>query len=135
MSLCASHLAFDNGSSGQQPAGIQHWLVTCGALRVLELPNMQCVGCCAPQVRLASCCLRGCCWHNPWPTYVLLTCAPAVLACASCRHHAQIQLGGVPDVMRWGAGGPTAKMGKDLEKAVSPAEAVAVVAAFINKTS
>jgi hypothetical protein len=37
--------------------------------------------------------------------------------------------------MRWGADGPTAKMGKDLEKAGSPAEAVAVVAAFINKTA
>jgi hypothetical protein len=52
-----------------------------------------------------------------------------------CRHHSQIKLSGVPDVMRWGADGPTAKMGQDLEKAGSPAEAVAVVAAFINKTA
>lgn len=51
------------------------------------------------------------------------------------RHHTQIKLGGVPDVMRWSAEGPTAKMGTDLEKASSPAEAVAVVAAFINKTA
>jgi hypothetical protein len=52
-----------------------------------------------------------------------------------CRHHSQIKLSGVPDVMRWSAEGPTAQMGQDLEKAGSPAEAVAVVAAFINKTA
>lgn len=52
-----------------------------------------------------------------------------------CRHDAKVQLGGVPDVMCWGPGGPTAKMGKDLEKAASPAEAVAAVAAFIDTTA
>jgi hypothetical protein len=46
-----------------------------------------------------------------------------------------IQLAGVPDVMRWGADGPTAKMGTELEKAGSPAEAVAAVAAFVNRTA
>lgn len=59
----------------------------------------------------------------------------AVVLLPSCRHHPQIKLAGVPDVMRWSAQGPTAKMGQDLEKATSPAEAVAVVAAFINKTA
>lgn len=37
--------------------------------------------------------------------------------------------------MCWGADGPTAKMGAALEKAASPVEAVAAVAAFINSTS
>lgn len=54
---------------------------------------------------------------------------------AVCRHDPKIKLSGVPDVMRWGIDGPTAKMGQDLEKAASPAEAVAVVASFINKTA
>lgn len=51
------------------------------------------------------------------------------------RRDPKIKLSGVPDVMCWGADGPTAKMGADLEKAASPVEAVAAVAAFINSTS
>jgi hypothetical protein len=36
--------------------------------------------------------------------------------------------------MRWGPDGPTAKLGVALEKAASPAEAVAVVAKFLLDT-
>lgn len=59
----------------------------------------------------------------------------AAAAVAACRHDPKIKLSGVPDVMCWGADGPTAKMGAALEKAASPVEAVAAVAAFINSTS
>lgn len=50
------------------------------------------------------------------------------------RNDPAIKLGGVPDLMRWGAEGPTAKLGVALEKAGSPAEAVAVVAKFLLDT-
>jgi hypothetical protein len=70
------------------------------------------------------------------PSLSMSTSVPAAAFCCSlCRHDPKIKLSGVPDVMCWGADGPTAKMGADLEKAASSAEAVAAVAAFINSTS
>ncbi|KAF8064576.1 thioredoxin-like protein Clot [Scenedesmus sp. PABB004] len=42
-----------------------------------------------------------------------------------------LRLGGVPDLMRWGPQGAGARMGTALEKAASPAEAVAAVAKFM----
>ncbi|KAF6252451.1 hypothetical protein COO60DRAFT_522374 [Scenedesmus sp. NREL 46B-D3] len=50
------------------------------------------------------------------------------------RQDAAIQLSGVPDLMCWGADGPTAKLGGALEKAASPGEAVGVVAKFLLDT-
>jgi hypothetical protein len=58
------------------------------------------------------------------------TCA----ATDACRQDPAIKLAGVPDLMRWSADGPTAKLGVALEKAVSPVEAVAVVAKFLLDT-
>lgn len=55
-------------------------------------------------------------------------------ALAVFRHDPAIKLGGVPDLMRWTADGPTAKLGTALEKAASPQEAVAVVAKFLLDT-
>jgi hypothetical protein len=56
-------------------------------------------------------------------------------ATAACRQDPVIKLSGVPDLMRWGPDGPTAKLGVALEKAASPVEAVAVVAKFLLDTT
>jgi hypothetical protein len=51
------------------------------------------------------------------------------------RHDPAIKLGGVPELLRWTAAGPGARLGAALEKAASPVEAVAVVDKFAAETA
>lgn len=56
-----------------------------------------------------------------------------LLPAPACRHDPQLQLTGIPTLMRWSPQGPGAKLGKPLEKCRQPQEAVAVVAEFMKQ--
>jgi hypothetical protein len=78
----------------------------------------------------------NCCIHHSSLETLLLPLLPfdqllLLLLHNIFRHNSQVQLAGVPDLMRWTAEGPTAKMGQQLENAATPEEAVALVAKFV----